>query len=333
MASRTYRQGAVQVYLPIDQPDITSSSLGTLAYTASAEAWTDANNNDIRGNLDTTATYQVILSALWHDPTNLGYGMVQASPGSGILSVTSGQGIRLSVAPGAWPANYSYASFITVWLKKNSGDFKLHSLYAPDTSNTWATMIITEAAEGAITKTSAFLQSTSTDEDYPKRTGLTGVAFQLAGISTGGVQIAEEAAQVQYSPDNSSDYQIATNRGFTLTFSTLNNNLSDIIKARAGEYAKFNVSGTTYEIGLRTFQTGSAIATGNRPVKVVWPIDNHKAAEVLYMAAALKENQTGGTMNTTKTDPMTLDYVIQTVNNDTTLVNVHCTSSRILYTA
>lgn len=332
MATKTYRSGAIRVYLPSDVPSITSNALSTLVYTASAEAWVDRNNNDRRSNLDTSAEYQIILTGVWHDPTNNGLGITAGSPGSGLITVTSSQGIRISVAPGAWPANYSYASGIAVWIDKNGADqFKLHSILPPDTSNTWATMVITEPGDDAIVRTAAFLQGTDTDSTFPKRTGLTGVSFDIVGDTQGGITLEDTTDQINYRPDLSTDYALAITRGLRITFSVLNNNLSDFIKARAGEYSKFTVGSSTYEIGLRNYQAAGAIATGNRPVRLIFPIDSHKAAEVLYAYASLKENQSGGSTVFGKTDPPVLDYTIETVNQDTVLQGVFTTASRIVY--
>ena len=331
MSAKVYRSGSIKVYLPKDEPTIASSSLGSLVFTASTATFTDANNNDRRSDLDTTATYQVILSALWHDPVNKGYGMVQSSSGSGLLAPTTGEGIVVSVAPADWPANYAYASFIMVWLSKNGGPFFLHSIYPPDTSNTWAAMIITDVQPDAIQETSAFLMSTSTNSTYPSRTGFWGVSFESAGDTEDGVTLEDTADLLPYKPDQSSNYQLAITRGLKATFSVLNNNISDFVKSRAGEYTKFAVGANTYEMSLRAYQSASAVATGNRPVRMVFPIDSHKAVEVLYLAAALKEIQTGGSTNWGKQSPPKLNYTIEITNMDTTLQSVHVVSSRIMY--
>ena len=332
MATVSYRSGAIKVYLPNDRPDITSNPLTTLAFSASAQAWVDANNNDRCSNLDTTATYQIILTGVWHDPTNLGLGITAGSPGSGLVTVTSSQGIAIVVAPGAWPANYSYASGIGVWIDKNGANqFKLHSIIPPDTSNTWATMIIAEAGTDAIVKTSDFLQGTSTDSDFPKRTGLTGVDFTLVGTTQGGVTLEDTTEQISYKPDTSTNYALAITRGLKITFSVLNNNLSDFIKARAGEYVKFTSGINTYEIGLRNYQAAGAVATGNRPIKLLFPIDSHRASELLYAYASIKENQSGGSSLWDKENPPVLDYTIETINQDTVLQGVFSTASRVIY--
>lgn len=332
MATVTYRSGALQVFLPSDRPDITSNGLNTLVMTASAEDYVTANNNDRCSNLDTTATYRCIITGVWHDPTNLGLGITAGSPATGYMSPTSGQGLLLSVNPGAWPSNYAYASGIAIWVEKNASDqFKLHSIVAPDTSNVWSTMVFCEPGTDAITRTSAFLLGVTTDSTFPKRTGLVGCEFNKVGETQGGVTLEDTAEQIQYRPDLSTNYSLAITRGLKITFSTLNNALSDFIKARAGEYVKFTNGANTYEIGLRNYQAAGAVSTGNRPIKILFPIDSHKAVEEMYAYASLKENQSGGTSSWGKENPPVLDYTIETINQDTALQGVFSTASRILY--
>lgn len=332
MSAKVYRSGAVVVYLPKDEPTIASSPLTSLVFAASAAAWTDANNNDRRSNLDTSASYQIIVSALWHDPVNLGYGMVGGSPGSGFITVTSGQGIQVTIQPGAFPANYAYASGIMLWMSKNGSPFYLHSIYPPNVTTAWSAMIITEPQVDAINKTSAFLQSTTaTDGDYPSRSGFWGTSFVRAGDSTNGVTLENTTEELQYKPDLSTSYQLAITRGLKISFDVLNDGISDFVKSTAGEYVKFTSGANTYETALRVYQSASAVSTGNRVCQVIFPIDSHKAAEVLYLFAAIKEIQAPSSSNWGKESPPTLHYEIDTINQDTTLQNVHAVSSRIIY--
>lgn len=331
MATDFFRAGAIKCYLPTKENNVTVPSLATLTYAASAFAWDENLNRDVRSDLDTTATYQVILCLRGLDATNKGYATAVGSPGSGLINVTSGQGILITVGTSAWPANANYASAVEVWLKKNSGNFQLHSLYPVDTVNNWATLITTECTVDAITETSTTLQTTATDSILKNRSPK-GISFGLAvGITEDGVTVEDTAEQIAYRPDTSTNYNLAVTRGMTVSFSILNNNQEEIVKARAGEYRKFTTGGFTFEISNMVYQAATTVATGNVPFRMIYPVDEHKAFEEVWMYGFLQENQTGGTQNWGKQNPPKVDYRFETINQDGTLQNVHAVVRKIRY--
>lgn len=314
----------------------TIPSFASLVFSASTTSVTSANYliNDRRQQLDQTATYYVCLVPMGHDPTNQGYAVTVASPGSGPLQPSLGSPfIKIEVSSAAWPANTNYCSGIQVWVKKNSSDFYLHSIIPPDTSiSTWSTVILTDVQTDAISEPySTLSDSAVTDSILVKRTGITGTAFVPIGtLEEPGLALEDTAEQIQYRPSTATSYNLAVTRGLKVSFSILQNNPQNFVAGSAGEWVRYTDSGgKTSEITLRAYQSSGAINTGNWPLKLLFPINQNKAIETLYMYASVRQNQTGGTSNWGKGEPPTIQYVFETINADTLLQGVHAVSSTI----
>ena len=96
MSSKTFPVGVAGVQVPDISAD-TLPSLSGLTFTASGHTYTKRNLNGAKRALDTSATYQVILTLLGMDDTNNGYTVGYASPSSGDLTISAGQGIIVTI--------------------------------------------------------------------------------------------------------------------------------------------------------------------------------------------------------------------------------------------
>ena len=160
---------------------------------------------------------------------------------------------------------------------------------------------------------------------------MTGTAFVQAGtIEEPGLALEDVAEQIQYRPSTSTNYQLAITRGLRVSFKILQNNPSNFVAGTAGEWVRYQDSNNAWnEVALRAYQSASAINTGNWPLKLIFPINQNKAQEVLYMYAAVRQNQTGGTSQWGKGGPPAISYLFETINADTILQGVHAVSSSI----
>ena len=157
MATDAFKAGPAEI--GVSKVNTTSlPAFSTLAFTASGVSLTDSVFNSAQRNLDSTVTYQVCLAPIGADTTTSGYSVGRASPSSGNLTITSGQAIRVSVAVGAWPANYQYG-FVGIFLKQGNGDFQLAGIFEPSTSVTSEALVLMKPDSAAETFTLANLQA------------------------------------------------------------------------------------------------------------------------------------------------------------------------------
>ena len=334
MAQYNFRAGAIKVYLPEDTNN-TIASCDALVFAAASAEQTDFLNNDGRALLGVADSYKIILTLAGRDTTNGGITHTRSSAASSAVVVGPSatnypKGILLSVAAGAWPTNFAEAYGVGIWIQKNSGNYKLAEYGMIDQDNVWRHMVLFDAQIDALARSESFLTSAITTANQDTEVGdrtPKGMVHRLVGITEDGVNIEDTAEQIQYRPDTSTNYARAISRGMTITFSVENNDMRDIISARAGEYSKFT-SGVTFEQGKMSLQGASAIATGVRPVKLTYPVDTFKTVEEVWMLAAIRQNQTGGTTNFGKQNPPLINYTIETVNDDACLQALHTTMRR-----
>lgn len=331
MSVRHFRSGAIRVYLPKVEKSITTPNFNLITPLVSAITVDDELLRDVRDKVSSSANYQILLAPHTLGQTVKGYVSGQASAGSGVITgITSSQGILISVAASSWAANSNYLAGVQVWLKKGNDNFKLHSIVPIDTANLWQTVVVTDCTVDAISKTATVLQSTTADDDLGPagRLGY-GVSFTLAGISQDGVNVDDSVEQINYRPDTSTNYFLAITRGMTVSFSLLNNSQKDIVNANAGEYVKWTDGQAEIKQALMNYQSSSAIATGNVPLRLIYPVDENKALEELYMYATVAENQTGSQSNWGKQNPPVTSYTYSTINMDGLLQAVHAVCRRI----
>jgi hypothetical protein len=283
MPARNFRVGVASVSVFIDDPTVVASA-ATLVYTASATATTDSLFNDVKTALDTTATYQVIVGLVGRDAVNKGYTVGYCSPGSGIVSVSAGQGILVNVPNANWPAGFQKAACAAIFLKKNNGNFILADFAYIDPSNDFNHMIMADALPIAANFTSTVLQSTTVDPILGSRAPL-GFAAVVLSPTTGGVQVSRGADLTTLSPDTSTDFQRATTRSTSISFGLLSNDIKDIIRGWAGIYSSYTSGGKSIEEAQMSLLIATGLVVGNRPFQLTMPLNSSGKQEIrLYLA-------------------------------------------------
>ncbi len=311
------------IYVPtvsIGAPDFTLSALPSLnALTPVACAVTPITpvlNNEIRNSLDTTATYQFVLALFGYDKANGGYTVGKASQPSASVTVTASQFIRLSVLNANWPANFSNTKLVAVFMKKNSGNYQLCQLAYLDPNNDFNTAIAADAFPTLPTRTLSFLQNASGDSTLGSMIAYPMVE-EAVGTTTGGVNYDRSASNVTVSPDNTTDYQVVTARGCSLSFNLLASDLKDVVKATAGIDVKYNgLDGTSIiEETQQTLITAAAVLKGNRHIIV-----NETASDgtpvTRILVGNLSTSQAAVTVSRTKTAVAQLQFNLQTASVD-----------------
>lgn len=320
MPSRSFRIGVSSVDFPVD--DTTAlPSLATLTFTASGTTPTTLDVLDIKPSLDTTATYQVIVGLVGRDATNKGYTVGRCSPSSGNLTITTGQGILVSVANANWPANFDKAVCAAVFLKKGAADFQLCDFAYIDPSSDFKHMIMAEPLITAPKFTATILQSTTVDEILGDRTPL-GTVYRRLAPTTGGVNVERRVDTVEFSPDNSANFQVPTTRSTQITFQLLANDVRDIVTAGAGNFVDYT-SGIRVQEAQMSMQTAAGLITGNRPLKLTMPPDKNGKQEIRLYLGSIRENVAGFTEAWTKNAQNPVQFTFSTVTQDTLLVDQH----------
>ena len=322
MSSKSFRVGSATVALSVD--DSTSiPSCASLTFTASAATPTDLLLNDINTALPTSTNMQVIVGLVGRDSTNGGYTVSRTSVSSGNLTVTSGQGILVTVVNANWPANFDKAICAAIFLKIGSSDFYLADLAYIDTSTDFKHMIMARPVQGAQQFTSALLQSTTTDTVLGDRAGL-GVTYRnLTPKTSEGLTITRNTSTVNISPDTGPDFTLTTARSVTLSFQLLANDLRDIVAGNSGLYSQYSSGGLNIKESQMSLQTASAKVTGNRPIKVVLPPDNQGIQETRLYLGQLTQNQEGNTETWGRDAFAAIGYTFSAVPTDALLDNVH----------
>jgi hypothetical protein len=122
--------------------------------------------------------------------------------------------------------------------------------------------------------------------------GPLGVSYLEITPTTGVFNFKRPVTNVQVSPNNAPDFQVATGRGVGISFESLVNDIKTFVQASAGVYAKFvgdNASNIT--IGLLSLNTAQAILRGNRSVQVFLPPDAAGNQEIRLLLGMLTFNQ------------------------------------------
>lgn len=316
------------IFVPTVQlgsPDFVSAvlpSLNAITPVACAITVSSLDNNDIRPDLDATATYQFVVSLFGYDKLNGGYTCGKSSAASAVVSVTVGQAIRLSVPNASWPAGTFSTKICALWMKKNSGNYTLCQLDYIDPNNDFNAWVGAEFAAGTPTRSLAFLQNASADSTVGSMIPYGGVESNV-GTTSGGVNYERTASQVSVSPDNAPDFQIVTSRGCNLSFSTLQSDMADVVKAVAGVHVKgLGSDGATHEQSQQTILTAAAVIKGNRHI-IVNEKDSAGHDITRILVGNLTVSQQAVTLNRTKNAVALLNYNLQTAAVDGLLTNLN----------
>lgn len=313
---------APSIYVPqifLGDVDVTAGALpglNTLAFSASAVTPTTFVQNEVRTDLSAGASYQVAIGLWGYDQTNQGWTIGPISPGSGIVVPTAGQVIRVIVPNANWPANTFNTKVAAIFLKKGAGNFQLCDLAYIDPSNDFNFYIGAEPFTGTPTRTWAFLANASGDSTFGSMNPYA-MKETAVGVTSGGVTYNNTVSTVSVSPDDSPDYNIVTSRGSNLTFSSLQNEVVDIIRATAGIFVKADGdNGSSIQVSQSVLLTSSAVLKGNKHIIVNEQNSDGSPVTRIYLGN-LTTSQSEQTLNRTKNAVALVQFNLQTASIDT----------------
>lgn len=319
MPSQSFRIGVSTLSLSLDS-STALPSLASLTFTASAITPTTLLRNDIKNELSTTPTYQVILGLVGRDDTNQGYTVGNCSPGSGILSLTSGQVIEVKVPNANWPSNYNLAAAVAVFLKIGTANFQLAGFAYLDDQNDFSYVIKAKPVINAPKFATSLLQSTTSDTTLGDRAPK-GYTFSELSPTTGGVTVTRETNQVNIDPDTGVAFNVAAGRTASISFQLLSNDIIDVVRGNAGDYVEYTSGGATFKMADMSMTTAVVKTVGNRPLKMTLPPDNAGVQEVRLYLGQLTQNQEGNTEAWTKSAPTPITYTYSPVTLDKLLLS------------
>lgn len=324
MAIETYRIGAAQVYVPsrvnVTVPALTS--LTTAMLTAVATTPDDLLNNSTSPTLDTTANYYVALVPLGEDRNVGGLTWAGGSTAIGPITVTDGQGIVVSIAATAMPANIDKAFAMGVMLRKNNGTYKLVDYAYIDTDNGFNYMVMSDA-DTQTGYSLATLMSTAYDSSYPELGDREAYGCTFTRYRTsGGVEVDINSDQVNLAPDDGTNFSLPTSRVAALRFSIMQNDMKQIVQATAGKYGSFRINGHTISVSNMSFASAIAAVTGNIPFKLVLPPDANKIRQIELFLACISTNAANVTLRWAKDGTTLVPFNVNPVNLDPLLQDV-----------
>jgi len=325
MSLITTRIGVPFVGIGVPNPDVTLPSLATLVFDASSITPIKYRNTSIQNQLS-PGTYQVILALDGYDNVNNDRGLTvtQSSPGSGLITITKGQAIKIHVAATAWPGGSPpQTKCVAIFLKStNSANWTLAKHAYIDPNNDFNTTISVNPMQGAATGFStALLQSASSDPQLGGRVA-DGNTDEILSLTQGGVQITRDVADVTVPPDQSPDYKVATARGAGLVFKGLANGMQDFVKAVAANFIEYTGdNGSDIQESDQTLLTAIAVLFGNRFISMQMPQDSAGVSETRTYIGNLTVNQTQITENWTKTATTPVEFNLQTAPQDYLLIS------------
>ena len=307
-------------------------SLITVNPVASANTPVTRVNNEVRSDLTTGVAYQVVLACMGYDIVNGGWCIGVASQPSGSVTLsTAGQGIAVNVPNGSWPGGMFTAGdhrLVAVFLKAGAGSYTLCDFAYVDPSNNFNFLINAQPFSGTPTRSLAFLQAASTDSVFVSRAPYPGAETSV-GVTSGGVTIDRGVSQANISPDNAPDYSVVTSRSCNVTFSSLQNNVVDIVRGSSGLYAQFTaIDGNAIQVAQSTMLTASAVLKGNAMIVINEPADSYGISATRLLLGNLTISQTQVTISRNKTSPALVNYNLQTAAVDGLLVNMN---SEVVY--
>lgn len=336
MASNQFRSGPADCIVFKNSTTATlSTTFSALSFTASGTDLSSSVYNSIKSPLLTTTTYQVVLAPMGADPTG-GYAFGIASPSSGNLVVTAGQGIRISVAVGAWPSNFSNG-LVGVFLKTGSGNFQYVKCFDPSTSGTSETVILRAPLAAAESFLLSTLQSTTNPLNQRAlgtiRTGLFGWDRVTVSPTTDSVNcVMAVGNSVTYTPNSSSDFTVAGARPLNVSFQGMINSEDAITTAGAGDWGKWTNGGTIYEEAEWGINTTQIIAKGNTPFIMNFPADPSTLAQTkVLFTGLLLQNQEEVSLAWSKSAQTAIPYNFQAAALDALNTNASTVFTHVEY--
>lgn len=241
MSGKGYRAGVPAVQIPLS----TTNAIGTLngvSVNVSAITPVDSYLNGPTSALP-AGQYQVLAGMVGEDQVNRGYTVGQccaAAPGTA-LTLTAGQMIQVQITAANRPANANGSPAIALFL-----------IYGGNTNAQYCGMFpVSQSGDIQVVIDSLPLASapffapsvlTGTANDSAQILGSRSpYAYNWITIGpTGdGNDVGRDVDQITFTPDTAKDVKVATVRSTLVSFSTLPNQMKDIIRAAGGMFVEF----------------------------------------------------------------------------------------------
>lgn len=298
-----------------------------MAFTASAHTPTGStavtNNNSAHRALRAATNYQVILALVGADTTTDGWSVGRSTPSSGVLTVTAGQVISVTVPLVNWPANFDKAAFVSVMLAVGSGGFQpvmdvpIDSLF---TSRNFEILIDHEPLTTVTQYSMATLMSTSNNgqKGLGDRAPV-GFTFSSITPTTDSSNIRHLVGNsVTFKPNTSNDYTLIGSRPAGVDFKTMLNDIGTVVQASAGNYTSTTLgSGTVIKQASQGLLSANVFNKGNQPlIFVTAPDPETGTSDVLLFTSLLLQNTVELALAWSKNDQTPVTWNFTTVPND-----------------
>lgn len=339
MASNVFRAGVADILLPVDSATAVPSMNG-IAFTASGYTIDQKTYNSIQTPIDTTKQYQIALALGGRDASGQGFATAPSTASSGLITLTTGQCIKVKLPVANWPANFSVAAFLEVYIAAGSSTSfqlaKVVPIYDAVVTQTDLEFFVFMAP---ITAAEQFLLSTLVGATNPlsqKALGTTraplGFTWTSVNPTTNDVVMTfEQGGQITFTPNNSSDFTVITARPLSVTFSALVNDEQTITQATAGDWMQATDGGIIYQEAEWGMQTAQVIVPGNRPLLMHLPPNSSlgNAQTLILFTGLLLQNQTQVQMAWSKRNETPVPFNFQPAPLDAKFTNRPTVYTRI----
>lgn len=324
MATKGFRSGIPDI--AVGSPNtIVLPTCATLAFSASGSLMTDYVHNSIQAPLATGVNYNVVVALVGKDNATDGWSVTPTSAPCGQFQITNVQNsIKVMIPNASWLTNFQYAGYVAVFLAQGAGNYQLAQCAPVDPS---FDMCITISAVplpqaeswplGTLTSTTT-VSSNALGDRKP-----TGYTFTTLTPTTEDITLTDSVGgSVTFTPNNSSDFTIATARSFGIQFKTEANDVKTFIQASAGEFSSTSNAGRTFQMSARAINTAQVIIKGNTPLIVTMPPDpTLGVGEKMLCTSMLLQNQESLALVWSKKNQSPVSWSFQTVPNDVLMFN------------
>jgi hypothetical protein len=308
------RIGVCQVFLG-SNTGVSLPSMSGITPTSAAVSPAASLNNSTRTPVSGSYTFVVCL--LGFDPTYGGYTLSQCSS-AGSRTVSAGQGVSLTIPASSLPSGYQNAVAMAIFMGLSGSRYQLWEYaYIPPTGQDFNHCLLANPYTSSMIVPGSIL-STPTASTQTGSMSPTAVAWQLAGITTGGVDIDRRPETVPISPACYPDYEIIDSRNTTVSFSLLQNDIVNVVQANSGVYVQYAGTNGTIRIShLSPFIAfNSLLAAG--PIQLVMPINQRGTSETRTYLGLI--NRSAGPEKWSKTQATPINFILSPAPNDYLLI-------------
>lgn len=333
MASQSFRAGVAAILFPKDSSIALPNCTGMAGPSASAIALDDSYYSSIKQPLPTATNLQFRVALMGRNTIiygNGGYSVTPASPATGILQLTGTQAAEIIVPLGNWPSNFQYAAAVVVYIKIGSRDWQIAG-FRQIVDDIDFTTTITRKPTSSVTFSDVILTTfdTSTKELGDRRP--LGYTYDELAPTTEDVLITYDTEAIQFSPNNTIDWSGATARSVGVQFQLLNNVLKSLIQSTAGDFDQFtDVNGNVIKEAEQAIYTAQFVAAGNRPLRLVFPINPDGSQETLLLLGLFLTNQKQVQFALSKKKQAPVNFVFEPAGLDAVLNNQATAISRAI---